>query len=68
MLPANERRRYIVTSSPIGWARKQNDPCMGIILYRIRKGRFSSTETTLSCHNAFKIVMKDRDKRVFIQP
>ena len=30
MRPANERRRYIVTSSPIGWAHTQNDPwfCM----------------------------------------
>ena len=24
---ANERRRYIVTSSLIGWAHTQNDPC-----------------------------------------
>ena len=28
MRPANERRRYNVTSSPIGWAHTQNDPCM----------------------------------------
>ena len=27
MRPANERRRYIVTSSLIGWAHTQNDPC-----------------------------------------
>ena len=26
--PANERRRYYVTSSPIGWAHIQNDPCV----------------------------------------
>ena len=26
MCPANERRRYIVTSSLIGWAHTQNDP------------------------------------------
>ena len=26
MRPANERRRYIVTSSLIGWAHRQNDP------------------------------------------
>ena len=25
--PANERRRYNVTSSLIGWAHTQNDPC-----------------------------------------
>ena len=29
MHPANERRRYIVTSSLIGWAHIQNDPCNG---------------------------------------
>ena len=28
MRPANERRRYIVTSSLIGWAHAQNDPCL----------------------------------------
>ena len=27
MCPANERRRYIVKSSLIGWAHSQNDPC-----------------------------------------
>ena len=26
--PANERRRYIVTPSLIGWAHTQNDPCI----------------------------------------
>ena len=29
MRPANERRRYTVTSSPIGWAHAQNDPWFG---------------------------------------
>ena len=28
MRPANERRRYIVTSSLIGWAHTQNDPSL----------------------------------------
>ena len=28
MRPANERRRYILTSSLIGWAHTQNDPCL----------------------------------------
>ena len=32
MRPANERRRYIVTSSLIGWMHTQNDPCMCVIL------------------------------------
>ena len=31
MRPANERRRYIVTSSLIGWVHTQNDPCTQII-------------------------------------
>ena len=30
MCSANERRRYNVTSSLIGWAHSQNDPCDGI--------------------------------------
>ena len=25
--PANERRRYFVTTSPIGWAQAKNQPC-----------------------------------------
>ena len=28
MHPANEGQRYSVTSSPIGWAHTQNDPCI----------------------------------------
>ena len=31
MRPANERRRYNVTSSLIGWAHAQNDPCCCVI-------------------------------------
>ena len=31
MCPANERQCYIVTSSLIGWAHKQKDPCYGDI-------------------------------------
>ena len=30
MCPANERRRYIVRSSLIGWAHTQNDPCIWV--------------------------------------
>ena len=33
MRPANERRRYIVKSSFIGWAHTQNDPCISITLH-----------------------------------
>ena len=32
MRPANERRRYIVTSSLIDWARTQNEPCLYVPL------------------------------------
>ena len=28
MRPANERQRYIVTLSLIGWEHRQNDPCI----------------------------------------
>ena len=28
MRPANKRRGYFVTSSLIGWAHSQNDPCI----------------------------------------
>ena len=27
-VPANERRRYFVTTSRIGWAQAQNQPCI----------------------------------------
>ena len=35
MRPVNERWRYNVTSSLIGWAHKQNDPCI-IWLYQVK--------------------------------
>ena len=34
MRPANERRRYNVTSSLIGWPHTQNDPCVGYVRHR----------------------------------
>ena len=36
MRPANERRRYNVTSSPIGWAHSQNDPWISITKMRLK--------------------------------
>ena len=37
MGPANERRRYTVTPSLIGWAHTQNDPCSRFInLYPVK--------------------------------
>ena len=38
MRPANERRCYIVTSSLIGWAHTQNDPCKRYPFCRGREG------------------------------
>ena len=37
MHPANERRRYIVTSCLIGWLHTQNDPCTRIPMIKIRQ-------------------------------
>ena len=40
MCPANERRRYNVTSSLIGWAHTQNDPWMPLThLWHSRNGQ-----------------------------
>ena len=33
--PANERRRYFVTTSLIGWAQAQNQPCEPSIPFKI---------------------------------
>ena len=33
MCPANERWRYIVTSTLIGWAHTQNDPCVLLLSF-----------------------------------
>ena len=48
MRPANERRRYSVTSSLIGWAHTQNDPTT-------RSATVSSKESILmtSCNSSF---------------
>ena len=35
MRPANERRRYNVTSSLIGWTHSQGDPCISIAFRRM---------------------------------
>ena len=36
MRPANERRRYIVTSSPIGWVHTQKGPCVWIDWWQVK--------------------------------
>ena len=44
MLPANEGRRYIVTSSLIGCAHSQNDPCVSqIYLFLMTTGMDEKT-------------------------
>ena len=35
MQPTNERRRYNVTSSLIGWAHIQNDPCLSRLSFQV---------------------------------
>ena len=34
--PANERRRYFVMASLIGWAQAQNQPCESVIVLTLR--------------------------------
>ena len=41
MHPANERRRYTVTSPLIGWAHTQNDPCFSSIFTEVCSLGFS---------------------------
>ena len=50
MRPANGRRRYIVTSCPIGWAHTQNDHCnwhFTLIGKRFLKSNPSGAETAI---------------------
>ena len=59
MRPANKRGRYIVTSSLIGWAHTQNDPCymphirdnkqkkMQIYIFMVSKSNSACEELTL---------------------
>ena len=49
MRPANERRRYNVTSSLIGWAHKQNDPWPGSAtgLWTVRRQASDRTNNDL---------------------
>ena len=56
MRPANERRRYIVTSSLIGWAQSQNYPCRLQTAYKL-----SSFRPNLGC-TVYHI--KAREKKV----
>ena len=41
MHPANERWRYIVTSSLIGWVHTQNDPCIPYIKVHLNNNKSS---------------------------
>ena len=54
MRPANGRRRYIVTSSPIGWAHTQNNPC-------IRQGFFTAPGAFMRTSN---VTLKNMGKRI----
>ena len=37
LCPANEKRRYKVTPSPIGWAQTYNQPCIYIMFLNMEK-------------------------------
>ena len=51
MRPANERRRYIVTASLIGWALTQNGPSDGLV-QETRNSIANALELHLSCTNS----------------
>ena len=51
MRPASERRRYIVTSSLIGWVHKHNDPCVAML---VTKGRAARGTLISRCLNTVK--------------
>ena len=52
--PANERRRYIVTSSLISRAHRQNDPCWGFIF--AVPACAATTMPTTTCLNPLNLV------------
>ena len=65
MRPANERRRYDVTSSFIGWAHSQNDPWLCKCMRKVRcdKGWFVELNTkgiVLVCSHTVKMTLKCR--------
>ena len=47
--PANERRRYFVTASLIGWAQSKNQPWCRIVLRRYRFRRANKYWLTIFC-------------------
>ena len=49
MRSPNERRRYTVTPSLIGWAHTQNDPCM---IRKPTRGSKQNTNINTSTHNS----------------
>ena len=53
MRPANERWRYIVTSSLIGWAHTRNDPCISTV----KKSWKSNSKFSWEQNTIFKLMM-----------
>ena len=50
---ANERRRYNVTSSFIGWAHTQNDPCLLQYIYTLELPVFCALSLWYAIHQLF---------------
>ena len=64
MCPANERRRYSVTSSVIGWAQTQNDPSGMVAVWALVIFRF-----TLHMHIvATKHCTSGKTTHIVVQP
>ena len=63
MRPANERWRYIVTPSLIGWAHTQNDLCQSILSWVLLVSHSESYITWQKCRD-----IKASDIRVFFSP
>ena len=65
MRPANERRRYKVTSSLIGWAHTRNDPCIHEAAFIQLRG----IESNMTTHDGYihKCIFLKENVYIFIQ-
>ena len=65
MHPANERRRYLVTSSFIGWAHTENDPCIcGHCCWKFMQ-KTTSQETCAHSNGTFWLLLCCVSKQSF---
>ena len=58
MRPANERRRYIVSSYLIGWSHTQNDPCEMDELHRIGTTQSRDDSASPWRHNVTSVIRR----------